>query len=95
MGYTEEQLRAYERGLQLSREEHERPSTRRQLQAIADECRENLPEGALLTPYMPAPHELLEQYATEGEQVAFYAGWLAGTGALPAALVAQLRHTPH
>jgi len=95
MGYTEEQLRAYERGLQLSRAEHERPSTRRQLEAIADECRENLPEGALFTPYIPAPNELIEQYATLGEQAAFYAGWLAGTGALPAELLAQLRSAPH
>jgi hypothetical protein len=95
MGYTEEQLRAYERGLQLSRAEHERPSTRRQLEAIADECRGSLPEGALFTPYMPAPDELIEQYATEDEQAAFYAGWLAGTGALPAELLAQLRAAPH
>jgi len=95
MGYTAEQLRAYERGLQLSRVEHQRPSTRRQLEAIADECRENLPQGALFAPYMPAPHELIEQYATEGEQAAFYAGWLVGTGALPAELLAQLAGAPH
>jgi hypothetical protein len=95
MGYTEEQLRAYEQGLELSRAEHGRPSTRRQLEAIADQCRENLPEGALFTPYMPAPHELIEQYATEGEQAAFFAGWLAGTGAVPAELLAQLRSALH
>jgi hypothetical protein len=95
MGYTEEQLRAYQRGLELSRAAHERPSTRRQLEAIADECRETLPEGALFAPYLPAPHELIEQYATEGEQAAFYAGWLAGTGALPAELLAQLRGAAH
>jgi hypothetical protein len=43
---------------------------------------------------MPAPTELIEEYATEGEQVAFYAGWLAGTGDLPADLSAQLGNAP-
>jgi hypothetical protein len=95
MGYTEEEQRAYDRGLELSRAEHGRPSTRRQLEAIADECRERLPEGAIFTPYLPAPDELLEQYTTEGEQAAFCAGWLAGTGALPVELLVQLRTTPH
>jgi hypothetical protein len=41
-------------------------------------------------PYMPAPAELIEQYALEGEQLAFCAGWLAGAGALPAELLTQL-----
>ena len=95
MRFTEEQKRAYERGLQLSRAEHRRPSTRRQLEAIADECREGMPAGATFMAYMPAPAELIEEYATEGEQAAFYAGWLAGTGALPVELLAQLRDTPH
>jgi hypothetical protein len=95
MGYTEEEQRAYDRGLRLSRAEHWRPSIQRWLEAIADECRESLPEGATFTPYMPAPDELIEQYATEGERAAFYVGWLAGTGALPPELLAQLRTTPH
>lgn len=91
MGYTEEEQRAYDRGLRLSRAEHWRPSTRRKLAAIEDECRADLPPGATFMPYMPAPDELLVQYATEAERLAFYAGWLAGTGALPPELLAQLR----
>jgi len=95
MDYTKEEQRAYDRGLELSRVEHCRPSTRRQLEAIADECRESLPEGAIFTPYIPVPNELIEAYSTEGEQAAFYAGWLAGTGALPAEILAQLRSASH
>ncbi len=94
MRYTKEQQRAYERGLGLSRAEHRRPSTRRKLQAIEDECREGLPAGATFIPYMPAPVELIEEYLTEGERAAFYAGWLAGIGTLPADLSAQLGNTP-
>ena len=94
MRFTQEQQRAYERGLELSRAEHGRPSTRRKLQAIEDECREGLPAGATFIPYMPAPVELIEEYPTEGEQAAFYAGWLAGIGTLPPDLSAQLGMTP-
>jgi hypothetical protein len=90
MGYTEEEQRAYQRGLRLSRAEHWRPSTRRRLEAVADECRCSLPPGATFMPYMPAPEELIEQYATVGERLAFCAGWLAGTGALSSELLAQL-----
>jgi hypothetical protein len=94
MRYTQEQQRAYERGLELSRAEHARPSTRLQLQAIEDKCRESLPAGATFIPYMPAPTDLIEEYCTEGERAAFYAGWLAGTGNLPPELSAQLRNAP-
>ena len=45
-------------------------------------------------PYMPAPIDLIEEYATEGGQAAFYAGWLAGTGNLPSDLSAQLGNVP-
>jgi hypothetical protein len=90
MGYTEEEQRAYQRGLRLSRAEHWRPSTRRKLEAIANECRGGLPPGATFMPYMPAPDELIEQYALEGEQMAFCAGWLAGAGALSAELLTRL-----
>jgi hypothetical protein len=95
MRYTEEQQRAYERGLELSRAEHRRPSTQRTLEAIADECREGLPACCIVMPYLPAPSELIEEYPTEGEQAAFYAGWLAGAGALTAELLAQLCNAPH
>ena len=94
MRYTQEQQRAYERGLELSRAEHARPSTRLKLQTIEDKCRESLPAGAIFIPYMPAPSDLIEEYSTEGEQEAFYAGWLAGTGNLPPELSAQLRNAP-
>jgi hypothetical protein len=94
MRYTKEQQRAYARGLELSRAEHGRPSTRLTLQAIEDKCRESLPPGATFIPYVPAPAELIEQYLTEGEQAAFYAGWLAGTGNLPSDLSAQLGNAP-
>jgi len=94
MRYTQEQQRAYERGLELSRAEHARPSTRVKLQVVEDKCRESLPAGATFIPYMPAPIDLIEEYSTEGEQAAFYAGWLAGTGNLPPELSAQLRNAP-
>ena len=94
MRYTEEQQRAYERGLELSRAEHARPSTRLKLQAIEDRCRESLPAGATFIPYMPVPIDLIEEYCTAGEQAAFYAGWLTGIGNLPPELSAQLRNAP-
>ena len=94
MRYTPEQQRAYERGLELSRAVHERPSTRRRLQEIEDQCRESLQAGATFIPYMPAPTDLIEGYLTEDERAAFYAGWLAGIGNLPAELSAQLRNAP-
>jgi hypothetical protein len=94
MRYTQEEQRAFERGLELSRAEHGRPSTRLTLQAIEDKCRESLPAGATFIPYMPAPVDLIEEYATEAEQAAFYAGWLAGTGNLPSDLSAQLGNAP-
>jgi hypothetical protein len=94
MRYTQEQQRAYERGLELSRAEHARPSTRLTLQAIEDRCRESLPAGAVFIPYMPAPIDLIDEYPTAGEQEAFYAGWLAGTGNLPPDLSAQLGNAP-
>jgi hypothetical protein len=43
---------------------------------------------------MPAPTDLIEGYVTEDERAAFYAGWLAGIGNLPAELSAQLRNAP-
>ena len=94
MRYTHEEQRAYERGLELSRAEHGRPSTRLTLQAIEERCRESLTAGATFIPYMPAPVDLIEEYPTEGEQAAFYAGWLAGTGNLPSDLSAQLGNAP-
>jgi hypothetical protein len=94
MRYTEEQQRAYDRGLQLSRAEHTRPGTQRALEALVDRCREGLPAGSTVMPYMPAPVELIEEYTTEGEQMAFYAGWLAGTGALPPELLVRLQSRP-
>jgi len=95
MRYTEDQQRAYERGLELSRAEHGRESTRLALEAIAEECRATLPASCTIMPYMPAPAELFEEYATEEEQEAFYAGWLAGAGALPQELLAQLCSAPN
>jgi hypothetical protein len=95
MRYTEEEQRAYDRALDLSRAEHGRPSTRRALEALADECRKGLPAGSTVMPYMPVPAELIEEYGTEDEQAAFFAGWLDGAGALTPELVAQLCSSPH
>lgn len=50
--------------------------------------------GTTFIPYMPAPIDLIEEYATEREQAAFYAGWLAGIGSLPSDLSAQLGNAP-
>jgi hypothetical protein len=95
MQYTDQQRRACDRGLELSKAEHERPSIRRVLAAIAEECHQGVPAGSAVIPVMPAPPELMEEYTTEAEQKAFFVGWLMGTGALPEALMAQLHHTEH